>query len=89
MELFFDVYPFPMNFLQNDLHAELARIPGEYKELFIEKSRQIGVRIVNGRSEPVSFSETAGVSLLLTNGKNRFFEARESLEEIIPLFERA
>jgi hypothetical protein len=47
-----------MIFSQNELHAQMASLPGEYKELFLERSHDLGVRMVNGRMEPVSSHET-------------------------------
>lgn len=72
---------------QKHIHTQLATLPGEYKELFIEKSNTLGLRIVNGRIEPATARETQGASLLLKNGNTRFFEARESLAELDALFE--
>ncbi len=48
-----------------------------------------GVRIVNGRSEPVTFSESSGMSLLLTQGSHRYFQTRESLESFEELMGEA
>jgi hypothetical protein len=56
-----------MQYSHQDLHRELTLLPGVYKELFLETQSSIGLQIVNGRTEPVSRSESSGSSLLLTN----------------------
>lgn len=76
-----------MNYTNQSFHSILQELPGEYKELFIEKSDHLDLRIMNGRVEPISSRETYGASLLLKNGKVRFFEAVESLENLEKLFE--
>jgi len=78
-----------MIFSQKQLHDRLAILPGDRKELFMEKQIGMGIRIVNGRSEPVTFAEVSGMSLLLTNGNDRYFQTRESLASFDELFEQA
>lgn len=78
-----------MIFTQKQLHDRLAHVCGEQKELYIEKQTGVGIRIVNGRSEPVTHAETTGMSLLLTNGSHRYFQTRESLESFDDLMEQA
>ncbi len=47
-----------MIFTQKQLHHRLANLPGQKKELYLEKHTSVGIRIINGRSEPVTLSET-------------------------------
>jgi TldD protein len=78
-----------MIFTQKQLHDRLASLPGTCKELYIENHTGVGIRVVNGRSEPVSLGETSGISLLLTNGSHRYFQTRESLESFDELMDQA
>ena len=75
-----------MQYSHKYLHQELSRLPGIYKELFLETQSSIGLQIVNGRTEPVSRSESSGSSLLLTSSHSKQFDARESLEHLSTLF---
>lgn len=87
------VYPviltLPMIFTQKLLHDRLSHLPGNRKELYIEKQTGVGIRIINWRTEPVTFSDTSGISLLLTNGPHRYFQTRESLESFDELIDEA
>jgi hypothetical protein len=78
-----------MIFTQKQLHDQLIRLSGNRKELYIEKQTGVGIRIVNGRTEPVTLAETSGISLLLTNGSHRYFQTRESLESFDELMDQA
>ena len=69
-------------------HEKLSALPGETRELFLEKSTDTTFRIVNGRFEPMGRSETYGVSLLQTSGTERYFRAGESLDGLGDIFDR-
>ncbi len=76
-----------MSYSDHYFHQKLSILPGDTREIFIEKSTDTTFRIVNGRFEPMGRSETCGVSLLQTSGTQRYFRAQESLDDLDEFFD--